>query len=87
VARDASGAAPAAPEDLVAVSVDLELQLGRDLVLQSLDLGARELDDVAAAPADEVVVVLALVFALETALALELSSLASPAAWNSFSVR
>src|SRR5262245_10010933 len=65
-------ATPAAPEDLVAVAFDHEADAGGDLVLQPLDLGTRELDDVAAGAADKVVVVLPLVLALEPALALDL---------------
>src|SRR6187431_2630071 len=58
--------------DLVAMALDREADLGRDVFLQLLDLRVRELEDLAAGPADEVVVVLPLVVALEDALALEL---------------
>src|SRR4030095_8599960 len=53
------------------VSLDGEADLGRDLVLDALDLRARELEDLAARLADEMVVVLALVLALEPRLPLE----------------
>src|SRR6476661_5575734 len=64
-------AVAAVPEDLMPVAVDDEADLGRDLVLDALDLRARELEDLTARLADEVVVVLALVLALEARLALE----------------
>src|SRR6476659_8219972 len=64
-------AVAAVPEDLVPMTVDDEADLGRDLVLDALDLRARELEDLAARLADEVVVVLALVLALEPRLPLD----------------
>src|SRR5687767_3137656 len=69
-ARLARHAAPAVPEDLMAVPLDDESVLRGHLVLQSFDLGVGELDDLAAAVADEVIVVLALVLALEIRLPL-----------------
>ena len=53
------------------MAVDDEADVGRDLVLDALDLRAGELEDLAARLADEVVVVLPLVLALEPRLALE----------------
>src|SRR5262249_61902664 len=41
-------AVPAVAEDLVPVAVDHEADVGRDLVLDALDLGAGELEDLAA---------------------------------------
>ena len=75
-------------EDLMPVSVDDEADVGRDLVLDALDLRAGELEDLAAGLADEVVVVLALVLALEARLALRARApWARPAACRSLSVR
>src|SRR5256712_2915336 len=74
----AGGAAAAGAVDLVAVALDREADVGRDLVLQALDVGRGELEDGAAGLADEVVVVLALVFALELALAVEGQLLGQP---------
>src|SRR5512141_724476 len=65
----ARGAAAAAAEDVVAVAVDAEAQAGGDLLLDPLDLRALELDDLAAGPADEVVVVVAAQRRLEARLA------------------
>src|SRR2546428_2457368 len=53
------------------MALDHEPDVGRDLVLDALDLRVRELEDVAARLADEVVVVGALVLALEAALPVE----------------
>src|SRR5207245_10792427 len=61
----AGGAAAAGAVDLVAVALDRKTDVGRDLVLQALDVGRGELEDRPAGLADEVVVVLALVVALE----------------------
>src|SRR5262249_27773982 len=58
-------AVAAQPVDLVTVALDHEADLGRGLVLDPLDLRVRELEDLAARVADEVVVVLPLVVALE----------------------
>ena len=69
--RVARRAAAAEAEDLVAVALDHEADLLRRLVLQALDLRARELEDVAAGLADEVVVVGPLVVGLEAALPVE----------------
>src|SRR4029450_3012455 len=48
-----------------------EAEAGRDLVLEPLDIGARELEDRAARLADEVVVVLPLPVPLEARLSVE----------------
>src|SRR5262245_62592325 len=69
--RRSAHAAPSDLEDVVAVALDHEAEPGRNLVLQSLDVGAAELEDGAARLADEVVVVLALPVALEARLAVE----------------
>src|SRR5262245_46800922 len=69
--RAARRATPAQPVDLVAVALDHEADPGRRLVLDALDLRVRELEDLAAGVADEVVVVLALVVALEARLPLQ----------------
>jgi hypothetical protein len=55
--------------------LDEEADVGRDLVLDPLDVGARELEDRVAGVADEVVVVLPLVLPLEAGLALQLQLL------------
>src|SRR5260221_611014 len=64
-------AAPAEAEDVVPVPVDHEVDTGRDLLLDALDLWARELEDVAARLADEVIVMGALVLELEAGLPVE----------------
>ncbi len=56
-------------EDVVAMALDAEADLRRDLLLETLDLRARELEDLAAGAAHEVVVVLALPDRLEARLA------------------
>src|SRR5512134_2120704 len=73
--RDLRGAPPAEAEDVVAMPLDDEADVGRDLVLDPLDVGARELEDRVAGVADEVVVVLTLVLPLEAGLALQLQLL------------